>query len=240
MISVLTPAKTTKGLEIVAKSLKQQQFKDWEWLVCCPEPPDGLDFTKDIDVTWLLDEFKGGFWTLNRAYNWLFAEAKGELLVSWQDFIKVRPDGLQKFWDSYQAHPNDLFTGVGDQYEDGKFLKKVWFDPRRTDKYGSFYECIWRDVEYNWAAIPKSVIDKIGGADSVLDLLGYGGDMYQFTERFNDYGGHFWIDQTQESFTLRQPRIYKDWDLMHVLHTGAYEKRKEELKKEGLWPILTQ
>jgi hypothetical protein len=244
-ISVLTPALNTKGLKIVANSLKQQQFTDWEWIICCPEQPIELGLPEEKDIIWLLDEFKGGFWTLNRAYNWMFQEARGELLVSWQDYIKVRPDGLQKFWDSYRAHPNDLFTGVGDQYEllanvddftDPTIVRKVWVDPRRTDKYGSFYECIWRDCEWNWAAIPKSAL-KIGGMDSVLDLLGYGGDQYQFCERFNDADGHFWIDQTNESFTQRQTRR-KDWDKHHILFNGAYDKRKEQLKKEGQWPTL--
>jgi hypothetical protein len=245
MISVITPAKTNKGLKIIADSLKKQTFTDWEWLICCPEEPIELGLPEDKDITWLLDEFKGGYWTLNRAYNWLASEARGELLVSWQDFIQVNPDGLQKFWDAHLVHPNDLITGVGDQYEkieNGKPINKIWFDPRKTKEYGTFYEITYLSCEYNWCAIPKNAINEIGFADSVLDFLGYGAELFEFGDRYNDFGGHFWIDQTNESFTLRQERLYKDWDRYNVLMngTGIYWKRKEELKKEGLWPNLNK
>jgi len=233
-ISVITPTIYPERLEIVRKALSNQTFKDFEWLIGSPFDP------QIKEVRWIVDDFKGGFWSLNRVYNRLFKEASGELLVSLQDNIWVPPTGLEKFWIDYDA-TRGIISGVGDQYakldEFGKPIVKVWEDPRKTDKYGSFYECNWNDAEFNWCAIPRQAVFDVGGMDENLDFLGYGGDQLQLCERLNDLGCKFYLDQTNESFTLRHGRK-EGWDENHVLHNGAYDKRKAELKEKGLWPVL--
>jgi hypothetical protein len=73
-------------------------------------------------------------------------------VVSLQDNIWVESDGLQKFWDDYQA-TGGLVSGVGDQYEEidtrGKPTIVCWNDPRKkTNKHGTFfYECVWLRME---------------------------------------------------------------------------------------------
>lgn len=232
-ISVVTPTIHTDRLEIVAKSLANQTFTDFEWLVCSPHIPE-------VSCGWVKDDFEGGVWSLNRAYNKLFKMANGELIVSLQDDIWVQPCGLEKFYINYQES-GGIISGVGDQYEKlneyGKPTSKVWSDPRKTDKYGTFYECNFGDIEYNWCAIPHSAIFSCGGADEELDFLGYGGDLLQMSDRLNDMGYHFWLDQTNESFSIRHEHP-KDWDEKHIVFNGLYDRRKESLKNMSQWPVL--
>jgi hypothetical protein len=57
-------------------------------------------------------------------------------------------------------------------------------------------------------------------------------------------GTKFYLDQTNESYTLRHNRDdfggQKEWDNNHVLFNGKYDKRKAELKLSGEWPILNK
>jgi len=243
-ISVITPTVRPEGLELVAKALSRQTWDDFEWLICSPAEPEPV-FIEGMAGRWIPDDFEGGFWSLNRAYNKLFKEAQGELIVSLQDWVYVLPEGLEKFWYQYNA-TGGVITGVGDQYDrlgpDGKPINKVWEDPRKTDKYGSFYLCNWEDIEWNWAAIPREAIFEAGGMDEQLDFLGYGGDQLQLMERINALRYKTYIDQSNESFTLRHDRSKHGgeakWNANHILFNGEYDKRKKELIEAGTWPRL--
>ena len=65
-ISVITPTIRPAGLAILRKCLLEQTFTSFEWLV-------------DINYT--------GKHDLNASYNRLIKRAKGELIVSLQDYI---------------------------------------------------------------------------------------------------------------------------------------------------------
>jgi len=242
-ISILTPTIRKDGLEIVRKALKRQTFKDFSWFI-------GSKFDPGIaEATWVKDDFTGGFWTLNRIYNKMVSATNSNmdnhLLVSLQDNIWIEKDGLEKFY-TCQKDTGGLISGVGDQYEEidnhGKPNIVCWNDPRKTNKYGSFYECNWNDLEFNWACFPRSLYLAVGGMDEKLDFLGYGGDQLQLCNRLNDYGAKFYLDQTNESFTLRHGREdfggQNNWDKHHVLFNGEYQKRRQELVASGLWPVL--
>jgi len=240
-ISVLTPTIRKNGLDIVRKALSNQSFIDFEWLI-------GSSFDPEIsEARWIKDDFEGGYWSINRIYNKLFSQAKGELFISLQDWIWVRPDGLETFWNDYQATKGQgLITGVGDQYagvnEFGKPTIKIWSDPRRTIKYGSFYEVNFQDIEYNWAALPKKLVYEVGGADEQLDFLGLGAEIFSIGDRLNDLGKKFYIDQTCESFTVRHGREdfggEESWNSKNTFFNGKYVERKSELKQKGQWPHL--
>lgn len=243
-ISVITPTVRPEGLRIVEQALARQTFEDFEWLICSPICPKEAK-TTDYSINWIEDDAEGGFWTLNRAYNKLFKAAGGELIVSLQDFVYINPDSLEKFWYAYEE-TKGCISGTGHQYdkvgENGKPFNRIWDDPRKTDKYGTFYECNWQDIEWNWAAIPRRYIFEAGGMDEQLDFLGYGGDQLQLMERINDLGYKSFLDQTNESFTLRHDRSkhggQHHWDENHVVLNGKYDQRKEELKDQGIWPRL--
>ena len=248
-ISVITPSVRPEGLEIVARALQKQTFIDFEWIICTPNPLfDGggpKPWAKD-KYRWIQDDFKGGFWSLNRVYNKLFKEAKGKILVSWQDWIFAAPDALQKFVDKVEE-TNGIVSGVGDQYEKiGKFGKpevKIWNDPRKRKDLGDFYEVYPNDIEWNFAAFPKKAVFDVGGMDQELDFRGFGGDQLQIMERIDTVGYKSYLDQTNESFTIRHDRSkhggQKNWDSKHVLFNGEYDKRKKELTDVGEWPILS-
>lgn len=237
-ISIVTPTVRPGALKIVSESIKKQNFPqdEIEWLV-------GSSFRPELENSkWVEDDFTGGYWTLNRVYNKLFKQAKGELIVSWQDNIWIPEDGLEKFWLNYQATKGKaLLTGVGDQYlsvnQFGKPQIKVWSDPRRTTQYGSFYEVNFQDIEYNWGALPKALIYEVGGADEELDFLGLGAEIFSIGDRLNDLGYKFYIDQTNESYSIKHGRR-PDWDEQNTFFNGKYIERKRQLIKDGKWPHL--
>lgn len=241
MISIITPSIRPEALEIVAKSINKQTHDEWEWLI-------GSKFDPKIPyATWIKDDFEGGFWTLNRIYNKLIKETKGELIVSLQDSIYVPPGGLESFWASFlDTKGLGLVSGVGDQYDKvdnfGKPYNKVWSDPRKRLDQGTFYECTFPDVEWNWCAVPKQALIAVGGFDNGLDFLGFGMDGYQVNERLDKMGYKFFLDQTNESYTLRHDRSShggeENWIKNNNLKNGMYEQRRKELVNNTNWPIL--
>lgn len=99
---------------------------------------------------------------LNLAFNKMISRAKGELIVFYEDFTKIDPDGLQKFWDAYQQNPDTCFTAPV-----GKVLS---FDETpRYDWRAHTEECDWARCELDWGAIPKKILLNIGGFDERLD-----------------------------------------------------------------------
>lgn len=233
MISILTPTVRKDRLEIVKQSLENQTYTDFEWLIGSPFDPEC--------GTWVVDDFTGGYWSLNRIYNKLIKQAKGDLLISLQDSIYIPPNGVEKFVMNFEA-TGGIISGVGDQYdrldEYGKPYNKVWADPRKTNHYDTFYQCNANDCEWNWAAFPKEAMLDVGGMDEELDFLGFGGDQLQVCERLDALGYPFYLDQTNESFTYRHGRV-KGWDENHVLFNGKYDERKRQLMQEKKWPRLT-
>lgn len=142
-ISVVTPSIRPEGLKIIQESLAKQTFKNWEWLVEIGVPEQG--------------------YSLNRDYNKLLKRAKGELIVSWQDFLKAPPEALQKFWNAYQANPNTFFTAPV-----GKVLK--WSDEPKYDwRINPESEMDWMKWEIDFGSAPLKCLQAIGGFDEWLD-----------------------------------------------------------------------
>lgn len=239
-VTVITPTIRKEGLSVLEHALKNQTYKEFEWLIGSPFDP------RIPSAQWIPDKFTEGYWTLNRIYNSLFLVAQGELIITLQDWIWILPDGIEKFVEAYKT-TKGVISGVGDQYERiGKYGKpevKIWSDPRKNTNNGSFYECYPNDAEWNWCAIPKQAIIDIGGMDEQLDFLGYGGDQLQAVERMDACGWKFYLDQTNESFTVRHNRDdfggQEKWDENHVLFNGRYSTRKAELIASGKWPKVS-
>jgi len=231
-ISVITPSIRKEGLKLVSKALKKQTFRDFDWWVGAPFPP-----LEEINYDyWILDDFKGGFWSLNRIYNKLIEHSRGELIVSWQDYTYAKPDALEKFWFHYQNNPRAIVTGVGNKYKDESWQVKIWQDPRERNDQGSFYECYPNDIEFNFCAVPREAFYQIGGFDEKMDFLGYGMDGISVVERLDALGWKFYIDQTNKSYSLKHGRP-KGWEKYNLLH-GGYIKRKKQLIEKGKWPVL--
>jgi len=100
---------------------------------------------------------------LNEAFNKMIRRAKGELIVFYQDFIKIPPDGLRKFWEEYQQDKNTLFTAPVGKVKSFADETPAWDWRDHTD------ECDWTRCELDWGAIPKKILLEIGGFDERLD-----------------------------------------------------------------------
>lgn len=77
MLSIITPSIRPDGLKWVFDSLQTQTFRDFEWLPRLSIPIPGKP-----DLCY----------QMNRA----LAEAKGETIMFWQDFIRLPPDALAR------------------------------------------------------------------------------------------------------------------------------------------------
>jgi GT2 family glycosyltransferase len=143
-ISVLTPTIRPKGLETTRKCLMEQTFRDFEWLV-------------DINCT--------GEHDLNASYNRLIKRAKGELIVSLQDYITIEPDALQKLWEVYQSEPDTFFTCPVGKIDPSCDDCSYQWDWRNSPQA----QMDWRMWEIDFGACPKDALYKIGGFDEEID-----------------------------------------------------------------------
>lgn len=140
-ITICTPTIRPDGLEVIQHGLKNQTLQDFEWLVEISIPERGHD--------------------LNAAYNRMLKRAKGELVVSVQDYVEMPYGGLEKFWNAYQENPDTFFTApLGKKLGD-----KVTWDWRESPD--ALMD--WRRWEIDWGAAPLKALKKIGGFDEALD-----------------------------------------------------------------------
>lgn len=144
-ISVCTPTIRPAGLEIIRTGLLNQTFKDFEWLV-------------EINTT--------GTHDLNAAYNRMIVRAQGELFVSLQDYILLKPDYLQKWWEAFQKYPKSFMTSPV-----GKVNKTYSNEPKWDWRKSKLpYEiCNWNEWEIDSGATSMNLIRKVGGFDEALD-----------------------------------------------------------------------
>jgi hypothetical protein len=148
-ISVLTPSIRPLGLEIVRTSLLKQNFSDFEWLT----------------------EIGLGKHDLNSAYNRMLRRARGELVISLQDYILVRPNFLTKWWDAYKKHPKAFITAPVGKVDNLNYSGEIKWDWRayRNDENANIRPCEWNTWEIDNGAAPLAALKEIGGFDEALD-----------------------------------------------------------------------
>lgn len=162
-ISVLTPTiRGDEGLVLPKESLEKQIFKDFEWLVEKHDPKTEPDF--------------------NQAMNRMIRKSKGELIVILQDFIKIKKEGLQMFWDAYQKNSQVFITAPVGRTSDGEHIEWDWREHKSNEEDLEFAE--W---EIDWACCPKKLLVEIGGFDEELDKY-WGFDNVNVGERINMAG----------------------------------------------------
>lgn len=208
MISIITPTSRGKeSLELVEKSLSRQTEQNFEWIVEYASQP-----------------LPGNVWSLNRDYNTAIKKAKGDLIISWQDFTYADPECLEKFLFHYNQEPKTLVTAVGNKYSDNTWSIMTWKDPRERSDQGTYYPCFFNDIEFNLCSIPKEALYDIGGFDEYLDKF-YGMDGYSVVDRINMLNKYdFKIDQTIRSYSLEHSRPAL-WEEKNALH-GPYNDRR--------------
>ncbi len=151
-ISVITPTIRIDGLKVIQESLARQTFdKDsFEWLVEVGIPGNGHD--------------------LNAAFNRMLKRARGSLIVILEDHTKILDDGLQRFWDAYQANPRTFLTApLGKVANWGDSPKWDWRASKQSASQTDYTDCHWNTWEIDWGCAPKSALYEIGGFDEELD-----------------------------------------------------------------------
>lgn len=265
-ISVLTISNRHGGVDIAWSSLRRQTFRDFEWVfsdTMCLERRDAvIEYTKGdprvIHRQQMPKEKSAKTW-LNHAQNQAYLQSRGELIVLLQDYIAIKPDALEKFWLQYQANPKAFVSGVGHQYGrpgrdqvtdpvglitvfakpfEGRPELIVWSDPRKTDNYGSFYPCNPPDWEANWAMLPRKMIEDIGGWDESYDGVGHAWDNCSIAERAFMLGYEPYLDQSNESFSIRHEDFF-DHPLKRENHhaIAQYHTAKLQQIREGKLPV---
>lgn len=148
-ISVITCSIRPNGLDIIRTGLLKQTFTDFEWIT-----EIGLDIHD-----------------LNQAYNRALKRAKGELVVSLQDYILIRPDYLQKFWDAYQKYPKAFITAPVGKVDNLNYAGNAVWDWRawRNNDTDTIRDCEWNCWEIDSGAAPLKALKEIGGFDEALD-----------------------------------------------------------------------
>jgi len=222
-ITVLTPTIRPEGLQAVKKSL-DRQTEDCEWLIGSPfDPKMGK---------WVRDDFAGGVWTLNRMYNKMIKEASGDLIISIQDHTSFNPDALERFESHFKINPNAIISGVGNKYSEVYPLGEIlWKDPRETGQ--GFRKVPFYEIEFNFCAIPKHLLYRVGGFDEGMDFKFFGMDAYDVVRRLANTGHtDFYIDESIRSYSLTHGRVI-NWEEKNGIH-GEYERHYRERSKDVL------
>lgn len=149
-ISVVTPSIRPLGLDIVRTGLLTQTFKDFEWLT-------------EINTS--------GKHDLNAAYNRMLKRAQGKLIVSLQDYILIKPDYLQKWWEAYKTFPDTFMTAPVGKVDNLNYSLPAQWDWRawKNDKRANIRECNWDCWEIDSGCAPLKCLKAIGGFDEALD-----------------------------------------------------------------------
>lgn len=213
-ITVIVP--TCRDSVLNEKCLKYQTFPDFEVIVQRPTRPLP----------------KGNFYDLNHDYNLAIKKAKGELIISYQDQIEIKPDCLERFFNHYKMNPQSVVGAVGDQYSMFDPPVKVWTDPRKRIDYGSFYECMPNDIEYTLCAIPKKAIVSAGYFDEEFDKYAALSEK-ELNYRMETFGYKFYLDQSIEYKAIHHPRLKGDenWDKHYFAGLPYYERCLDEIKE---------
>lgn len=147
-ISVISPSIRPHGLADVQKSLEKQiACPEFEWLVELGLPSKGND--------------------LNKAYNRLIRRAKGEMIVSIQDYTTFDEDLLNKLWNDSEK---DTFYTVDVGHDDGVVTTWDW----RHHRKGQNIE--FMELELCCAVMPRKALIDVGGFDEELDEMTWGFD----------------------------------------------------------------
>ena len=151
--SILTPTIRSESLPLMAEALKKQTmpFSEFEWLI-------------DVNIS--------GEHDLNASFNKLIKRSKGELCIFLEDYTKILPDGLERFWKAYQENPDTCFTaplGKVDKFGVGDSPRWDWRVNKQRADQTDYTDCSWNTCELDWGAIPRKILYDIGGFDERLD-----------------------------------------------------------------------
>ena len=222
-ISITTPSIRPDFIGIVATCIKKQDFTDFEWLIGTkPELIDEMKAIIGADSRFRVlpepPKHEKDFYNLNKCWNMLFREAKGELIVNIVDGIWFPNDVLTMFWNHYEKDKKACISAVGNQYdpnilEFGKPMIEVWRDPRMRLDQGSFYQVYYTEMELCLASLPRQAILDVGGLDPLADKYAALFEK-EMCARIEKAGYTLWLSQDINYRALNHPRLYGQnlWD----------------------------
>lgn len=179
--SVLTPSCRVEGLPMVADCLGRQTLRDFEWVVCVPPdtraPADLVEYLKArVPALRFVEDpprRPGDFYRLNGAFNALVRAARSDLLVFACDWIWFRPDALELFRNTYEEVPDAAVSSWGHHYRkvaSGR-PEVLWNTDGRLDQVGDDAAMNPEWMELSLAAIPKRLVEAVGGFDEEYDRV---------------------------------------------------------------------
>lgn len=245
-ISVLTVTNRPGGIDVTWNSLKKQSFQDFEWILA-----DELYESRKNEVAAYVNDERlkhiptprvpEDLWNLNKSYNAALRVARGDLVVSLQDYIWIRGDGLAKFWDLHTAlGPRVFLTGAGHKgrgprpvdlqgkvtiYEEPYAEKPTEITERDSRLEGEIKleESNPSWWETNWAAAPLLAFYELGGYPEQHDGEFYGCDNLSIAYPAHLNGYRFFLDKTNQCVGIDHGELWprpEDWEERHGRHGG--------------------
>jgi len=218
LVSIITPTIRRGWWNIMAHNIANQTYKNIEWIIVddYPENREKLanDYAKKygLNIKYLRSKphkVKRTYGLVN-ANNTGWKASKGEMIIMLQDFILMPIDGVEQIVYTSKKYPNSLIATVDTLFESKvkpDITKDDWFD---GDVYplGNFLKQNVRiqnqgirstnnpmDFEQNYGAIPKHIVDELGGWYEFMDE-GLGWDNTEFAFRALSKGYQIIIDET--------------------------------------------
>jgi hypothetical protein len=178
-ISVITPSIRPKGLEVTFKTLQKAGHPDieWEWLPRLSVPGKTTDLAYQMNTA--LDE------------------AKGELVVFLQDWIRIMPTGLINFWEAYQKDKTKCFTAPVGKIQDERRIMTTKLDGDNKDIKWD-WRPFWPDEktdfhrwEIDWGCAPRKLLLEAEGFDEIYDERGFGWENVDTAYKMHKLGATF-------------------------------------------------
>ncbi len=240
MVSVLTPSIRKGWWNIMAHNLSGQSYDNFEWIVIDDYPEDREDVMDKYCKKWEIENYQyirhtpevRRKFALASANNAGIRASKGELLIWLQDFVLIPNDGIERIVDLYRHHPYDFIAPV-----DTRLVPSIkpdtdnedWFNGKldipgeivykniRMKNKGIRYSDTVTDLELNYGAIPKKLLEDLNGFwEFYDDALGY--DDTEIVYRGFELGARLVVDDTNAATCID--------------HWKALKNKPEELGKD--------
>ena len=233
-ITIISVTCRKGGLDILAKCLNQQTFREFEHIIVTKSLDvwsRNFKTTYPLIIMWDPKKREGDNNNLHKGWNHAIKQAKGELIVSIVDLTWIPVNCLEKLWFAYQNDTKSCVTGIGHQYKEvinDKPEGLVWNDPRARLDQGTFYQVRPTEMELCVASFPKVGIYEVGGFDEIYDqgwALGEKETMY----RMEKAGYKMFIDQTNEYRALYHDKLNLDHEQLYQKNSEIYLKHIQQI-----------